>query len=203
MKQVVSYQPLLESEDYDLGIVGRSEPMQNVFKLIGQLSASDATALITGESGTGKELVARAIYHHSQRARAAVPGHQLRGHPGKPAGKRAVRPRERRVHRRRSAAHRQVRAMPPRHDFPRRNRRHDARHADQDPARAAVGHVRARRRQPAHRAWMCASSPPPTSRSSRPWPRREFREDLFYRLNVVRIASAPAARAARGHSACW
>ena len=68
MRQVVSYEPLLESEDYELGIVGRCEPMQNVFKLIGQLSASDATALLTGESGTGKELVARAIYHHSQRA---------------------------------------------------------------------------------------------------------------------------------------
>src|SRR3989441_813142 len=67
MKEVVSYQPLLESEDYDLGIVGRSEAMQNVFKLIGQLAGSDATALITGESGTGKELVARAIYHHSRR----------------------------------------------------------------------------------------------------------------------------------------
>jgi two-component system nitrogen regulation response regulator GlnG len=68
MKQVVSYEPLLESEDYDQGIVGRSEPMQNVFKLIGQLAVSDATALITGESGTGKELVARAIYHHSKRS---------------------------------------------------------------------------------------------------------------------------------------
>ena len=41
--------------------------MQQVFKLIGQLAVSDATALITGESGTGKELVARAIYHHSNR----------------------------------------------------------------------------------------------------------------------------------------
>jgi two-component system nitrogen regulation response regulator GlnG len=68
MKEVVSYEPHLETEDYDLAIVGRSEQMQNVFKLIGQLSASDATALITGESGTGKELVARAIYHHSARA---------------------------------------------------------------------------------------------------------------------------------------
>ncbi len=67
MRQVVSYQPLLEKEDYELGIVGRSEPMQQVFKLIGQLAGSDATALITGESGTGKELVARAIYHHSNR----------------------------------------------------------------------------------------------------------------------------------------
>jgi two-component system nitrogen regulation response regulator GlnG len=67
MKQVVSYQPLLESEDYELGIVGRSGVMQQVFKLIGQVAATDATALITGESGTGKELVARAIYHHSNR----------------------------------------------------------------------------------------------------------------------------------------
>jgi two-component system nitrogen regulation response regulator GlnG len=67
----VSYQPLLEKEDYELGIVGRSEPMQQVFKLIGQLAASDATALISGESGTGKELVARAIYHHSHRSQQA------------------------------------------------------------------------------------------------------------------------------------
>jgi two-component system nitrogen regulation response regulator GlnG len=71
MRQVVSYQPLLEKEDYELGIVGRTEPMQQVFKLIGQLAASDATALITGESGTGKELVARAIYHHGNRSQNA------------------------------------------------------------------------------------------------------------------------------------
>jgi two-component system nitrogen regulation response regulator GlnG len=68
MKQVVSYEPLLQSEDYELGIIGRSGPMQQVFKLIGQISATDTTALITGESGTGKELAARAIYHHSDRA---------------------------------------------------------------------------------------------------------------------------------------
>ena len=68
MKQVVSYAPLLESEDYELGIIGRSGAMQQVFKLIGQVAASDATALVTGESGTGKELVARAIYSHSQRS---------------------------------------------------------------------------------------------------------------------------------------
>jgi two-component system nitrogen regulation response regulator GlnG len=68
MRQVVSYQPLLDSEDYALGIIGRSEGMQEVFKTIGQVAASDATVLITGESGTGKELVARAIYHHSRRS---------------------------------------------------------------------------------------------------------------------------------------
>src|SRR5665213_2367884 len=68
MRQVVSYQPLLESEDYDVGIIGRSQAMQEVFKTIGQLAGSNATALITGESGTGKELVARAVYHHSKRS---------------------------------------------------------------------------------------------------------------------------------------
>src|ERR1039457_2082509 len=68
MRQVVSYQPLLDKEDYELGIVGRSEPMQQVFKPIGQLAASQATALTSGEGGTGKELVARAIYHHSNRS---------------------------------------------------------------------------------------------------------------------------------------
>ena len=67
MREVVSYQPLLTQEDYAEGIVGKSEAMQQVFKMIGQVSHSDATVLITGESGTGKELVARAIYHHSLR----------------------------------------------------------------------------------------------------------------------------------------
>ena len=67
MKEVIADEPLLESEDYDMGIVGRSQSMQEVFKTIGQLAGSDATALITGESGTGKELVAKAIYHNSQR----------------------------------------------------------------------------------------------------------------------------------------
>jgi two-component system nitrogen regulation response regulator GlnG len=68
MRQVVSYEPLLRSEDHAEGIVGRSEAMQTVFKRIGQVAHSDATVLLTGESGTGKELVARAIYHHSPRA---------------------------------------------------------------------------------------------------------------------------------------
>ncbi len=67
MRQVVSYQPLLESEDYDVGIIGRSEAMQNVFKIVGQLAGSNATALITGESGTGKEVIAKAIHANSPR----------------------------------------------------------------------------------------------------------------------------------------
>jgi len=49
-------------------LIGRSKPMQDVYKSIGRVSSTDATILIRGESGTGKELVARAIYHHSLRA---------------------------------------------------------------------------------------------------------------------------------------
>ena len=49
-------------------IVGRSKPMQDVYKGIGRVSPTDATVLIRGESGTGKELAARAIYQHSLRA---------------------------------------------------------------------------------------------------------------------------------------
>ena len=52
-------------------ILGQAAAMQEVFRAIGRLSQSSATVLITGESGTGKELVARALHRHS--ARAAKP----------------------------------------------------------------------------------------------------------------------------------
>lgn len=50
-------------------IVGRSPGMQEVYKAIGRVAPQDVTVLITGESGTGKEMAARAIYHHSRRAK--------------------------------------------------------------------------------------------------------------------------------------
>ena len=50
------------------GIVGRSEKMQAVFRLVDQVAPARSTVLITGESGTGKELIARAIHAQSPRA---------------------------------------------------------------------------------------------------------------------------------------
>jgi DNA-binding NtrC family response regulator len=49
------------------GIVGRSRPMRDLFQLLETVSATNSTILITGETGTGKELVARAIHHNSPR----------------------------------------------------------------------------------------------------------------------------------------
>ncbi|MCH8333476.1 sigma-54-dependent Fis family transcriptional regulator, partial [Candidatus Sumerlaeota bacterium] len=67
MKSVVSYQPLLSKEDHAQGIIGKSDVMQSVYKEIGRVAAKNIAVLLTGETGTGKELVARAIYHHSDR----------------------------------------------------------------------------------------------------------------------------------------
>ena len=49
-------------------IVGRSPVIQEMCKTVGRLAAQDVNVLIVGESGTGKELVARALYHHSDRS---------------------------------------------------------------------------------------------------------------------------------------
>jgi two-component system nitrogen regulation response regulator GlnG len=49
-------------------LIGKAPAMQEVFRAIGRLARSSMTVLITGESGTGKELVARALHQHSPRA---------------------------------------------------------------------------------------------------------------------------------------
>src|SRR6204780_3331426 len=66
-------------------LLGRASAIQQVFRAIGRLARSSVTVLITGESGTGKELVARALHDHSPRAgkpfialnTSAIPGDLL------------------------------------------------------------------------------------------------------------------------------
>jgi nitrogen regulation protein NR(I) len=68
MKEEVTYTPLSVPEGGEDRIVGSSPKMQEIYKMIGQVAPSDVTILLRGESGTGKELIARAIYHHSLRS---------------------------------------------------------------------------------------------------------------------------------------
>ncbi len=56
----------IEEENGDR-IIGRSPVMLDIFKKIGQVAETDVTVLLRGETGTGKELIARALYHHSKR----------------------------------------------------------------------------------------------------------------------------------------
>jgi two-component system nitrogen regulation response regulator GlnG len=66
-------------------LLGKAPAMQQVFRAIGRLSRSSVNVLVTGESGTGKELVARALHEHSPRANkafialntSAIPGELL------------------------------------------------------------------------------------------------------------------------------
>ena len=64
------------------GLIGRAPAMQEVFRAIGRLSQSNATVLLTGESGSGKEVVARAIKDHSQRAKAPYVAINMASIPG-------------------------------------------------------------------------------------------------------------------------
>jgi len=68
LEERLGTQDALEEGQETPEILGQAPAMQEVFRAIGRLSQSNATVLINGESGTGKELVARALHRHSNRA---------------------------------------------------------------------------------------------------------------------------------------
>lgn len=71
LKSANTPKPVLTIEQHQDEIVGQSDAMQQVFKMVGRVAASDAPVMITGESGSGKELVARAIHNYSARSNKA------------------------------------------------------------------------------------------------------------------------------------
>jgi len=59
---------LLKSDSHFYGIIGKSQPMIDIFRTIEEITNTDATVLITGETGVGKELIANAIQETSRRS---------------------------------------------------------------------------------------------------------------------------------------
>ena len=189
-RQTVALRPQLEQQDYDLGVIGRSAPIQEVFKLIGQLAASDATALITGESGTGKELVARSIYQNSRRAKepfmaincAAIPENllesELFGHEkGAFTGATAQRPG------RFEQCHRGTLFLDEIGDMPPATQTKILRVLQNGTFERVGGNVTLQ----VDVRIIAATNKPLEEAVAR----KEFREDLFYRLNVVRVHMPP------------
>lgn len=62
----------MPSHDSRVKIIGNSRALQDVFKIVGRVARTDAPVLVSGESGTGKELVANAIHDYSPRAKNTV-----------------------------------------------------------------------------------------------------------------------------------
>jgi DNA-binding NtrC family response regulator len=137
-------QPVLNSEEHKEGIVGTSAAMQQVFKVIGQVAASDVTVMITGESGTGKELIAREpapADQPPQRDGPFVAGAHCSAIPREPDRERALRPRARRASPVPTAQPARASLTPRATAGPFSSTRSAtmdlAGHADKDPARAA------------------------------------------------------------------
>ena len=165
--------------------------MLAVFKLIEQIARTDSTVLVTGESGTGKEWVARAIHFYSLRRDrpfvalncGAIPetlleselfGHMKGSFTGASVNKKGL-----------------IEVGRARHAVPRRNRRNEPADAGEAAPRASGAEV------PPARGRRRARGGDPRHRGDQPGSRRrmvaegKFREDLFYRINVIPIHLPP------------
>ena len=193
-----------QAQPYSLDrIVGESDAISRTCgRCCSKVATSPAsTVLLTGESGTGKDLAAKVIHYASDRAVEAVHEHHLLGAARDAARERAVRPRARRLHRRatgRSAG------------------------CSSRPTAARSSSTKSARWRRCCRRSCCDFSKrrPSSASAARPTSgcdvrviaatnrnleeevkRGRFREDLYYRLNVLPIVAAAAAGAPGRHSA--
>ena len=186
----MNVRPVIFSFFY-FGQIGASPPMQQVYELIDQVSATDATVLITGESGTGKEVVARAI--HEQSAAQATAR----------SSRSTARRCPRRCSRASCSATRRARS-PTRSNRARAcsSRRTAARCSSTRSARwrsrssrsccARCRSARCARSAASPRCRSTSASSPRRTATSRRWSRTSaFREDLYYRINVIHIPLPP------------
>ena len=176
-----------------VAVIGDHPAMKQVLERVEQVAGTEASVLIRGETGTGKEVVARA--------------HPRREPPPRrrPSSRSTARPSPRRSPSPSSSATCAARSPAPtsrapgrfdagqrRHAVPRRDRRHAARRCrpsccacSQEREVTPVGALGE------HPRSTCASSPPPTATSRRWSQDGTFREDLFYRLDVIPIEIPP------------
>ena len=172
------------------GFVGRAHQIQEMLAMLARVAETDSTVLIRGESGVGKELVARAVHRQSHRCPAAVRRGRLRVAAREPAPERAVRSREGRLHRRDPPEARAVRGGRPRHHLPRRDREITPplqvkllRVLESGTFRRLGGTVDIK---------VDVRVIAATNRSLETMMKaKEFREDLYYRLNVFSLTIPP------------
>jgi transcriptional regulator with PAS, ATPase and Fis domain len=182
------------------GLVTGSAQMAQVLDLVRRVAPTDATVLIHGESGSGKEVIAKAIHHASQRARGVLRRHQLRGAPRDAPRVGALRPRQGGLHGAATnkkglfeEAHGgtllldEIGEMPP-------SLQAKLLRTLQSGEIRPVGSTQS--------ITIDARVVAATNRDLAQMIRQGgFREDLFYRLNVIPVTLPAAPRAPRGHSA--
>ena len=165
--------------------------MQPVMAMVDRVADSDVSVLLRGESGVGKEVIARELHRRSDRRTQAVRQGELRGAAGRSARERAVRPRARRVHRRRHDARRQVRVRRARHDHARRDRR-DAGRACRPSCCTSCRTGEFTRLGSNRPIDVDVRVIAATNRDLEAMMRAgTFREDLYYRLQVIEIHIPP------------
>ena len=196
-RQVITLSAQVAEQSEREFLIGPSRQIRDIVDLVQKVAKLSATVLILGESGTGKELLARLLHRESGRGDApfiavnlsAIPhelvestlfGHERGSFTG-----------------RAQAAARQVRAGGRRHAVPRRDRRPAVRPAGQAAARDPGGGDRAgRRRKPIKTDFrLVVATNVDLEKAVK---EGRFREDLYYRINVIPIRMPPLRDRHRG-----